>query len=241
VQNYRLLADSSVALSARTSAARLLLKHGNRRDALALMAEYATQNPEAAIEVGIATAQLLAQSGDVDGALNGIDMLLQRYPDHPDLVYQRATILETGGRTKEALNTFEGALKSRPADPQLTNALGFTLADHNMKLARAETLVRDALKVSPDNPAIQDSLGWVLYRRGKSREALPVLERAWRNSHDSEIAAHYGEVLWKTGDEGQARYIWQQALNRSPDHKGLRGTMTRLTGEPVAVTPSATH
>jgi tetratricopeptide (TPR) repeat protein len=241
VQNYRLLADSSVALSARTSAARLLLKHGDRRNALALLAEYAAQNPEAAIEVGIATAQLLAQSGDVDGALQGIDMLLERYPDHPDLVYQRATILETGGRTKEALNTFEGALKSRPDDPQLTNALGFTLADHNMKLSRAETLVREALKVSPDNPAIQDSLGWVLYRRGKAREALPVLERAWRNSHDSEIAAHYGEVLWKSGEEGQARYIWQQALNRSPDHKGLRGTMARLTGEPVAATPASTH
>ena len=240
VQNYRLLADSSIALSARTSAARLLLKHGDRTNALALMAEYSAQNPEAAIEVGIATAQLLAQSGDVDGALQGIDQLLQRYPEHPDLVYQRATILETGGRTKEALNTFEGALKSRPADPQLANALGFTLADHKMKLSRAETLVREALKVSPDNPAIQDSLGWVLYRRGKSTEALPVLERAWRNSHDSEIAAHYGEVLWKTGDEGQARYIWQQALNRSPDHKGLRGTMARLTGEPVA-TSAASH
>ncbi len=112
VQNYRLLADSSVALSARTSAARLLLKHGDRANALALLAEYAAQNPESAIEVGIATAQLLAQAGDVDAALQGIDMLLQRYPDHPDLVYQRATILETGGRTKEALSTFEGALKA---------------------------------------------------------------------------------------------------------------------------------
>lgn len=234
VQNYRLLADSSVALSARTSAARLLLKHGDRKSALALLDDYAAQNPQSTIEVGAARAQLLAQVGDVDGALEGLDTLLERYPDHPDLVYQRATVLETGGRTREAVNTFEGALKSRPADPQLTNALGFTLADHSLKLPRAEQLIREALKVSPDNPAIQDSLGWVLYRRGRSTEALPLLEHAWRNSHDSEIAAHYGEVLWKTGDQGQARYIWQQALNRNPDHKGLRGTMARLTGEPAA-------
>ena len=103
-----------------------------------------------------------------------------------------------------------------------------------MKLSRAEQLIQDALKVSPDNPAIQDSMGWVLYRRGQTGEALPILERAWANSRDSEIAAHYGEVLWKSGDEGQARYIWQQALTRSPDHKGLRGTMARLTGEPAA-------
>jgi tetratricopeptide (TPR) repeat protein len=234
VQNYRLLADSSIALSARTAAARLLLKHGDRRNALALMDEYATQNPDGAIEVGAARAQLLAAAGDVDAALQGLDALLQRYPDHPNLIYQRATVLETGGRTREAVATFEAALKERPADPQLTNALGFTLADHNMKLTRAEQLVREALKVSPDNPAIQDSMGWVLYRRGRINEALPILETAWRNSRDSEIAAHYGEVLWKTGDEGQARYIWQQALTRSPDHKGVRGTMARLTGEPAA-------
>ena len=234
VQNYRLLADSSIALSARTAAARLLLKHGDKKNALALLDDYAAQNPEGSIEVGSARAQLLAQAGDVDAALLGLDALLLRYPDHPNLVYQRATVLETGGRTREAVATFEAALKERPADPQLTNALGFTLADHNMKLSRAEQLIQEALKVSPDNPAIQDSMGWVLYRRGRTGEALPILERAWVNSRDSEIAAHYGEVLWKSGDQGQARYIWQQALTRSPDHKGLRGTMARLTGEPAA-------
>jgi tetratricopeptide (TPR) repeat protein len=234
VQSYRLLADSSVALSARTAAARLLLKHGDRRNALALLDEFAAQNPESAVEVWSVRAQLLAQAGDVDAALASLDGMLKRYPDHPDLVYQRATVLETGGRTREAIATFESALKSRPLDPQLTNALGFTLADHNMKLPRAEQLVREALSVSPDNPAIQDSLGWALFKRGKTADALPILERAWQNSHDSEIAAHYGEVLWKSGDEGQARYIWQQALNRSPDHKGLRGTMARITGEPAA-------
>ena len=94
--------------------------------------------------------------------------------------------------------------------------------------------MRTALAVSPDSAAIQDSLGWVLYRRGKTAEALPILERAWQNSGDGEIAAHFGEVLWKSGDEGQARYIWQQALNGEPAHKNLLATMKRLTGEDVA-------
>jgi predicted negative regulator of RcsB-dependent stress response len=71
----------------------------------------------------------------------------------------------------------------------------------------------------------------VLFRRGKIQEALPVLQRAWHNSGDAEIAAHYGETLWKSGDEGQARYVWQQALNRDPMHKNLQATQARLTGE----------
>src|SRR5690606_9943319 len=102
---------------------------------------------------------------------------------------------------------------------------------HSQRLAEAEALIRKALVVSPDNPAIQDSLGWVLFRRGRTGEALAVLERAWQNTTDAEIGAHFGEVLWKSGDENQARHVWQQALNGSPDHKGLRATMSRLTGE----------
>jgi len=233
MQSYQLLADSSLALTARRAAARLLMKHGDKKNALMLLDDYAAQNPEARVETGASRAQLLAQSGDLQGALQGLDELQQAYPDHPDLEYQRATVLETGGRTRDAIAAFERAQKERPDDPQLSNALGFTLADHNQKLGRAEELVRHALEVSPDNPAIQDSLGWVMFRRGRLDQALPILKKAWNNSGDSEIAAHYGEALWKSGDQGQARYIWQQALNTDPSHSGLRATMSRLTGEEV--------
>ena len=143
-------------------------------------------------------------------------------PGYPDLQYTRATVLETGGRTSDAVGAVRDArCKERPEDPELLNALGFTLADHKLRLPHAEELIRTALAVSPDSPAIQDSLGWVLYRRGKKAQALPVLARAWQNSGDAEIAAHYGEVLWKSGDEGKARYIWQQALNSDPHRKHL--------------------
>jgi Tfp pilus assembly protein PilF len=234
MQSYRLLAESSLGLQARAAAARIMMRNGETEGALAVLDEYVGQHPDEAIEVGSTRALLLAQSGDVDAALKGLDALIEQFPEHPDLEYQRATVLESGGRTRAAVAQFERALKLRPDDPQLQNALGFTLADHMQNLARAEQLVRTALTVSPDSAAIQDSLGWVLYRRGKTAAALPILERAWLNSGDGEIAAHFGEVLWKSGDEGQARYIWQQALNGDPAHKNLLATMKRLTGEDAA-------
>jgi tetratricopeptide (TPR) repeat protein len=231
MQSYRLLLDSPLALTARSAAARLLIKHDEAESAIALLDDYAAQNPESRVEVGATKSQLLAQAGDLPAALKTLDDLEVQYPGHPDIEYQRATVLETGGKTREALAQFERALKARPDDPQLSNALGFTLADHGQKLDRAESLVRHAIEISPDNPAIQDTLGWVMFRRGKVKESLPVLQRAWRNSGDGEIAAHYGEALWKSGDEGQARYVWQQALNINPAHEGLQATMARLTGE----------
>jgi predicted Zn-dependent protease len=234
IQSYRLLADTPVGLTARAAAARLLIKRGDSKAALVLIDEYAAQNPDAALEAGATRASLLAESGELAAALEGLDALDEEYPGYPDLQYTRATVLESGGRTRDSIAEFERALKRRPDDPQLLNALGFTLADHKQRLPHAEQLVRTALAVSPDNPAIQDSLGWVLYKRGKKGEALPILARAWQNSGDAEIAAHYGEVLWKTGDEGKARYIWQQALNSYPAHAGVLGTVKRVTGEDVA-------
>lgn len=233
IQSYRLLADSAMGLSARASAARLLMKSGAGAEALQLLDEHAEQNLQEALQAGLTRAHLLVQSGDLKGALAGLDALDQRYPDHPDLDYSRATVLESGGRTRQAVAQFERALKIRPEDPQLLNALGYTLADHKMRLPEAEELVRKALAISPDNPAIQDSLGWVLYRRGQHAEALGMLERAWLNSHDAEIGSHFGEVLWQAGEESRARYVWQQALNTAPDHQNLLATIARFTGEDV--------
>ncbi|MGC4028622.1 MAG: tetratricopeptide repeat protein [Steroidobacteraceae bacterium] len=236
-QTYQLLVDTPIALRARTAIARLMLRRGSRDGAMRLLDEYVAQKPESAVEVGVTRAQLLAQNGDIEVALAGLDDLLQRYPDHPDLIYQRATVLAAGKRSREAIAELEKLYRQRPDDPQVSNALGFTMADSNQRLSRAEQLVQRALKVSPDSPAIQDSMGWVLFRRGHVKESLPVLERAWFNSKDAEIAAHFGEALWKGGDEGRARYVWQQALNAAPDDKALRATMTRLTGEAPPALP----
>ena len=132
--------------------------------------------------------------------------------------------------TKESVRTFESLLKDRPEDASLLNALGYSLADRNQKLPRAETLIRKALASSPDNPAFLDSLGWVRFRRGDVAGALPHLERAYRIYPDAEIASHWGELLWVSGKQSEARALWARSLARSPDSKPLRATIERLTG-----------
>jgi len=231
LRTYALLGGSTVSLAARSGAARLLLKQGKRDAALALFDGYLKEHPESAVEVAGARAQLFAGQGEGATAVAVLDAALKEYPGHPQLQYQRATMLERAGRSADAERAFEALLKQRPDDPGVANALGFTLADHNRSLDRAEKLVRQAIAMSPDNPAIQDSLAWVRYRRGHVEEAVPLLEKAWRGARDAEIGAHFGEVLWKHREEGRARYVWQQALDVDPDDALLRKTMQRLTGE----------
>ena len=233
LQSYQRLAEAGAGLLPRARAATLLLERGEREPALALLDELARANRDAAIDVAVAKGQLLADADDFPAALASLDAALVRHPGHPNLLYQRAMLLDRSGKLRESLKAFDALLKSRPGDATVQNALGYTLADRRQQLPRAEQLIRDAVAARPDNAAFLDSLGWVLYRRGDARAAAPWLERAWRLSQEAEIAAHWGEVLWASGARSEARTVWARALARTPDSGPLRATIERFTGKPV--------
>ena len=224
---YRKLADSSVAVPARSRAAALLIKKDHDA-ALALLDDYVKAHPDSEFELTLAKARLLADHGEAESGLTLLTTALERHPEHPSIQYERAVILERAGRVRESADVLEKLLVQRPDDPVLTNALGYTLADHSLELSRAETLIRRALSVSPDSPAVLDSLGWVRYRQGDAKGAVPMLERAYSIDHDSEIAAHWGEVLWASGAHQDARRVWAAALARDPSSEPLKATLNKF-------------
>ena len=224
---YGKLADSSMALEAREKAAGLLLASHHPGPALTLLKEYARAHPEETVDLTVAEAQLLGDHGRTDAALKLLDAALRAHPQHPALQYERAIILEQAGQVPESVQALQVLLAQRPDDPTLLNALGYTLADHDMDLTRAESLIRRALEQMPDNPAVLDSMGWVRFRRGDAVGALPSLERAYDISHDAEIAAHWGQALWVAGRQEAARKVWAEALARDPDSKSLQAVVGR--------------
>jgi tetratricopeptide (TPR) repeat protein len=243
LEGYEKLAEAGAAgLLVRGRAARLLLKKDDRNEAFRILDEYAAKERSEALDVEFAKAALLEETGKSSEAIALLQLALERFPDHPGVRYQIALIQDKAGQSRESVKNFESLLKDRPEDASLLNALGYSLADRNQKLPRAESLIRKALQASPDNPAFLDSLGWVLFRRGDIPAALPYLERAYRIFPDSEIASHWGELLWVSGKQADARALWARSLARSPDSKPLRATIERLTGmklepEPKAATP----
>jgi tetratricopeptide (TPR) repeat protein len=243
LEGYEKLAEAGAAgLLVRGRAARLLMKKDERNEAFRILDEYAAKERSEALDVEFAKAALLEESGKATEAVALLQLALERFPDHPGLRYQIALIQDKAGLNRESVKNLESLLKERPEDASLLNALGYSLADRNQKLPRAESLIRKALQASPDNPAFLDSLGWVLFRRGDIPGALPHLERAYRIFPDAEIASHWGELLWVSGKQSDARALWARSLARSPDSKPLRATIERLTGtklepEPKAATP----
>jgi Flp pilus assembly protein TadD len=225
---YRRLADSSLALEARSKAASILLARSKRSEALLLMDDYVTDHPDTEFEARLSEARLLADHGDAEDGLTLLSSALEKHPKHPAIEYDRAVILERAGRVKESVEVLERLLQERPDDPVLMNALGYTLADHNMDLSRADGLIHKALLLTPDSPAVLDSLGWVRYREGDAKGAVPHLEHAYSLEHDADIAAHWGEVLWASGRHQDARRVWAAAIARAPDAPLLKSTMARF-------------
>jgi tetratricopeptide (TPR) repeat protein len=231
LQGYsELLKADAGGLLVRGRAARLLMKRNDRAAAFQLLDEYANKERAEALDVEFTKAALLEDLASPDEAIALLQLALERYPNHPGVRMQIALIQDKAGNTRDSVRGFENLLKDRPEDASLLNALGYSLADKNQKLPRAEQLIRKALEASPDNPAFLDSLGWVRFRRGDVPGAMPYLERAYRIFPDPEIASHWGELLWVSGKQAEARALWARSLARSPDSKPLRATIERLTG-----------
>lgn len=81
-------------------------------------------------------------------------------------------------------------------------------------------------------PFIADSLGWVEFRLGNTTEAIRILETAYKTRPDPEIGAHFGEVLWATGQKDRAVTIWKEALLSDAENETLQETLKRLRVKP---------
>jgi tetratricopeptide (TPR) repeat protein len=126
-------------------------------------------------------------------------------------------------------------------DVSALNALGYTLADRTDRYREALELISRALAAQPDNAAIIDSHGWVLYRLGKPEEALTELRRAFTKQKDAEIAAHVAEVLWKLGRKDEALKYFAEAREIDPKSRSLQRALeaTGATLPPAPAKPAA--
>jgi len=119
-------------------------------------------------------------------------------------------------------------LKIEPDNTRALNALGYTLADRTERYDEALKLIEQAIAQTPNDPAVIDSMGWVMYRLGRLQEARDYLNKAYGLTPDAEIAAHLGEVLWAMGERDAALALWKKARAEYPGNRLLEDTVRRL-------------
>lgn len=225
---HYLQVEGPQGLRAQVQAARLLYQQGKAQQGHQVLETLRQQQPELRNSLILTEAEMRNSNGDSNGALQQLNDALAEQPDNTDLLYTRAMITETTGNLAQMEQDLARVLALEPDNATALNALGYTLANRNLRLDEAHDYVAKALALRPDDPAILDSMGWVLYRQGKLAEARDYLRRAYEKFPDPEVAAHYGEVLWVLGAQGQAREVWRDTLEADPDAPHIREVMDRL-------------
>lgn len=228
ITHYMRVEDSNQFMPANNRIGNLLLEQGELQRSASWFAEQRERNPGRAEELYTLEADLLTSAGIPGDALVLLNEGLQAYPDSSSLRYARAMLRETQDDLTGVEQDLRAIIDADADNTTALNALGYILANRTDRLTEALQLVSRALELQPGEPAIMDSMGWVLFRTGRHEEAIDYLTRAYASFPDAEVAAHLGEVLWATGKTEAALAIWHTAALKSPQHKILRETLERL-------------
>ncbi|MEX2131525.1 MAG: tetratricopeptide repeat protein [Pseudohongiellaceae bacterium] len=173
-------------------------------------------------------AAALMEAGEFERTRELLNEMLDRYPNDVDLLFARVLMHDNLGDMASSELDLRQIIAVNPNDARALNHLGYMLADRTTRFAEALELIERAIVLSPDDPAIIDSLAWAQYKLGRNEEALLNLRRAFAAFPDHEVASHLGEVLWVLGRQQEAVQVWTDALQERPDSELLKNVMERF-------------
>jgi tetratricopeptide (TPR) repeat protein len=176
----------------------------------------------------MAQVTLLKEFKQYPQAYELIGQAMIQSPADIELIYEQAMTAEKLDKLDNMEQLLRRVIKLKPDYHAAYNALGYSLADRNLRLLEAKALIQKAVDFAPTDPFIKDSLGWVEFRLGNQPEALRILEAAFKTRPDPEIAAHLGEVLWSMGQHDRAQAIWKEGRALNPENETLLETLKRL-------------
>jgi len=228
INAYSKIRSGEFFMESQLRIALILSKTKSLDDALAHLNTIPTNTDAEKREIKLFHGNLLREAKQYQQAFDHYTEMLINSQKDPDVLYFRALIAERLDKIDIVIEDLSSVIEQDPENAAAINALGYTLADKTDKLEEALKLIQRALDLEPDDPAIIDSLGWVHFRLGNQETALKYLKEAMDKIDDAEVAAHYGEALWTSGDKEQAIEVWKKAFEKNNDNDVLIETMKRF-------------
>jgi tetratricopeptide (TPR) repeat protein len=180
-------------------------------------------------------AEIYRTAGRPEDGLDLLQTWVQQEPANAEASFLLGEYLYQIGRLDEAEAALRQAFTLDPRHAPALNFLGYSLAERDVRLDEALSMIARALEIDAWNGAYLDSLGWAYYRLGRYAEARPALERAVRElPHDPTVLEHLGDLYRQLGERAAARTAWERALAAgAAEPEALRAKIDR-EGAPVA-------
>ena len=228
VTQYRMVRPGGDYVQAITRGTSLLAANGNTVETQQWFEELRQRHPEQKEQFYLLQTELLTKHGYLKEAQSLLAGAMQADDASNRLIYAYAMTSEQLGDVENFELGLRKMLSRDPDNANLLNTLGYKLLSYDDRLNEALVLISKALELSPDDPAIIDSMGWAHHRLGNHSEAVKYLRKAHELLKDHEIAAHLGEALWALGERQQAMQVLEQGLETNPESKLIPEAIQRL-------------
>ncbi|MCK7598344.1 tetratricopeptide repeat protein [Microbulbifer sp. CAU 1566] len=228
VTHYHNVRPGSDYVQAITRGTALLAANGELDEAHKWFEELRHRHADQHEQFYLLQTELLTKHGYLKEAQTLLASAIEANSDSKRLIYAHAMTSDQLGDMANFELGLRKLLSRDPDNANLLNTLGYKLLSYDDRLNEALVLITKALELSPDDPAIIDSMGWAHHRLGNHSLAVEYLQKALGLMPDHEIAAHLGEALWALGERQQAMQVWEQGLQKNPESKLIPAAMQRL-------------
>ena len=184
-----------------------------------LMMRYVQAEPNSIHSHGLSLQMAIARE-DNAAIIHQSEVLMALQPDDKAAQVNGLSIigdtLHSMGQTCKAYKKYEEALKIDPRYCPVLNNYAYYLSLEKRKLCKATRMSRITIEEEPDNATYLDTYGWILFLRGKAKEAKPYFKHAmiYGGKESEVILRHYSQVLEKLGEKDLADYYRGLADNK---------------------------
>ena len=173
-------------------------------------------------------AQIMRDAGQSTEAFVLLQMALSEFPRSAELLYDFAMLAESMKHYPEMEMALKQLIQIAPNNALAYNALGYSYADRNVQLDEALALIEAANQLSPNDPYILDSLGWVKYRLKQFTDAEKYIRLSLGMRQDADVSGHLAEILWAQSKKEEALQLFAAARKKDPNNALLKSTLERL-------------
>lgn len=178
-----------------------------------------------------ALATLFIRTGRLEEAKKEYSTIWERQPKSVAAPTMIALLYEAERNQEEARKLYEQILAIDPNSPVAANNLAWLMAETGGNLDVALQLAQTAVQQMPNVPQVNDTLGWVYYKKDLPQMAVTAFEQSVeQDPNNAGYRYHLGLAHQKAGNFGQAKAAFQAAVKADPKHEEARAALTKMGG-----------